>query len=202
MTCDILATKRGPSCTKMSHLPNLKIVHVRFVKKQSFSFAPSGNFKSLSCLPPGLGVGKSSSAHGSTMSSNQPPLMPPKSSVRVYPKSIGVASMLQLGKLIKKTEKPKETMELSDFNLDSMTWSTPIKIDIYVEEHPFAKGAFRAAYKARMSKDKVYVLKKYLLSTYDELEKVAETPEKHARKSVQMHMLANNFAQQLNSVLS
>ena len=78
----------------------------------------------------------------------------------LYPKSIGVASMLQLGKLIKKTEKPKETMELSDFNLDSMTWSTPVKIDIYVEEHPFAKGAFQT--------------------------------------SVQMHMLASNFAQQLN----
>ena len=34
MVCDILATQNGPSCTKLSHLPNFKKLHVRFVVKQ------------------------------------------------------------------------------------------------------------------------------------------------------------------------
>ena len=31
MSCDVLASERGPSCTKITQLPNLKLIHIRFV---------------------------------------------------------------------------------------------------------------------------------------------------------------------------
>ena len=31
MTCEILASERGPSCSKLCQLPNLKLIHIRFV---------------------------------------------------------------------------------------------------------------------------------------------------------------------------
>ena len=31
MSCDVLASERGPSCSKISQLLNLKLIHVRFV---------------------------------------------------------------------------------------------------------------------------------------------------------------------------
>ena len=37
MFCDVLASDRGPSCANMSHLPNLKLIHIRFVKGASSS---------------------------------------------------------------------------------------------------------------------------------------------------------------------
>jgi len=32
MTCEIVVSERGPSCSKMTHLKNLNVVHMRFVK--------------------------------------------------------------------------------------------------------------------------------------------------------------------------
>ena len=31
MSCDVLASERGPSCTKITQLPNLKLIHIRFL---------------------------------------------------------------------------------------------------------------------------------------------------------------------------
>jgi hypothetical protein len=32
MICDVLAGEQGPSCRKVEHIPDLKVIHVRFVK--------------------------------------------------------------------------------------------------------------------------------------------------------------------------
>ena len=32
MVCDVLAGEQGPSCRKVEHIPDLKVIHVRFVK--------------------------------------------------------------------------------------------------------------------------------------------------------------------------
>ena len=32
MVCDVLAGEQGPSCCKVEHIPDLKVIHVRFVK--------------------------------------------------------------------------------------------------------------------------------------------------------------------------
>ena len=35
MSCDILASDQGPSCTSMEHIPDLKVIHVRFINETS-----------------------------------------------------------------------------------------------------------------------------------------------------------------------
>ena len=56
MVCDILASDRGPSCTKISHLPNLKVIHVRFIKggrvdiQKNGSILTSSKFNASSIL--------------------------------------------------------------------------------------------------------------------------------------------------------
>ena len=41
MSCDILAGERGPLCPKTSHMPNFKVIHVRFVKGDGISSSSS-----------------------------------------------------------------------------------------------------------------------------------------------------------------
>ena len=40
LVCDILAGKRGPSCKKITHIPNMKVFYVRFVKPQDIDPYP------------------------------------------------------------------------------------------------------------------------------------------------------------------
>jgi hypothetical protein len=35
MSCDILASDQGPSCTSMEHIPDLKVIHLRFINETS-----------------------------------------------------------------------------------------------------------------------------------------------------------------------
>ena len=65
MVCDILAGEQGPSCTSVDHIPNLRVVHIRFVetgatsqsfietrpskRKRSMETGSSSSTKSLLC---------------------------------------------------------------------------------------------------------------------------------------------------------
>ena len=198
MSCDVLASDRGPSCTKMSHLPNFKLIHIRFLK--SVSPAPTSCFKpSITSLSISSLRRKGSSLSvrphlfaASTLSlSVLPPAIATSTvSVSKQHESLPVSHMLRV--------------RISDFLLSSMEWGNNNTIGLYIDEEPFASGAFRGAYKARISsteKGKTYVIKKYLQGTYDELAKIGESPDMHAKKSVQMHMLAKYFADQLRILL-
>ena len=35
MECDIRVGEQGPSCTSVDHIPDLRVVHIRFVKEQT-----------------------------------------------------------------------------------------------------------------------------------------------------------------------
>ena len=35
LSCDVLAGEQGPSCQSMKHIPDLKVIHVRFIKSSS-----------------------------------------------------------------------------------------------------------------------------------------------------------------------
>ena len=35
LRCDVLAREQGPSCHSMKHIPDLKVIHVRFIKSSS-----------------------------------------------------------------------------------------------------------------------------------------------------------------------
>ena len=57
MSCDILASDQGPSCTSMEHIPDLKVIHVRFVKETSklnlkkIEKSPSHKLINISSVP-------------------------------------------------------------------------------------------------------------------------------------------------------
>ena len=83
-----------------------------------------------------------------------------------------------------------------------MLWSQPKYVNMDIDETPFASGGFRNAHKASVADDgTIYVVKKYTNNTLESLDELKETPEAHARKSVQMHLLAKHFADQLKQSL-
>ena len=204
MSSDILASDRGPSCTKMSHLPNLKLIHIRFLKaavaSSSFKYKDSSQ---NSYFKPSVSVNALELRRKSTPSSALPSYLS-IAKQKDYPKSLPVSQMLRLGKVINMTMKESESVQMSEFLLSSMKWGNPNTVSFYIEEEPLAVGAFRGAYKAKINpteKGKTYIIKKYLPSTYKDLNVIGESPENHAKKSVQMHVLAKNFADQLRMLL-
>ena len=155
MSCDILAGERGPSCSKTSHMPNFKVIHVRFVKEgddissevlQTPEFMTPFHFKS----------------HHSESSPTKPTFS------SVHPKSISISTMLKLGKVISKTERPAEPIEISEFDIGKMQWSVQKAAKFVIEETPFAQGGFRSIFKAT-SEGKDYVVKYFLDDTIEEM---------------------------------
>ena len=64
-----------------------------------------------------------------------------------FPKSLSIAEMLNLGKVVRQ----KTTgAEIFKFNLEDMTWpSVSEKIELVVEQKPFAAEGFQEVYKAK-----------------------------------------------------
>ena len=202
MSCEILASERGPSCTKMSHLKNLNVIHVRFVKsdndQQDDQHMKNRSSNSQVC------VNRSTSGEDSlpTVLKSVPVqkiLLSKRVKLPVAAKSIGVSSMMRLAKPITEFEKLTETLQLSNFHLEKMLWSQPRNVKMEIEKEPFSSGGFRSAFKAKsVPRDgEIYVVKKYSEETTKSLTELKETCEAHARKSVQLHELASDFAEKL-----
>jgi hypothetical protein len=109
--------------------------------------------------------------------------------------------MMRLGQAITATETSQEIVEVSRFNINDMVWSPPVSVHFTIEKEKFAEGGFRAAYKATSKspnfEGKTYIVKRFLPKTVELIGAVNETQEDHARKSIQMQALANNFAKQV-----
>ncbi|KAK3754933.1 hypothetical protein QZH41_019354 [Actinostola sp. cb2023] len=198
MLCDILAGERGPSCKKISQIPDLKVFYVRFIKPES-SNEDTCNEHDVSHQPKKARKASSSSVPSPQKATHSKPL-PKATCSKFYPKSLSLKDMLRLGKVIPK--KTSTIISISKFDFHHMLWSNvPIEAEFMVEEEPFACGGFRQAYKATGITDGFretkWVVKKYLKSALDVIELTKETEESHTRKSVQMHYLARNFASQL-----
>ena len=148
---------------------------------------------------------KSSFSSSSVGSSSSSSLMPIKN-VTQYPKSLSLSSMLKLGAVVKDREKTKMVVKVSEFDIHKMLWAEPKEVKFLMDEVPFAKGGFRSVFHANCN-GKKYVIKKFLPSTMEQANEIneflknKETCETLARKAVQMHILAMNFAQQLKSCL-
>ena len=162
MSIDVLASERGPSCSKISQLPNLKLVHVRFVvdsskcsiSSQSLSRFPSpprsvqfskpisvSRIGVASALTPLISVPSSIISHGVKRKLSPPP-------AKKIPKSLPITAMLKLGKPIDATESINETIEISIFRIDEMVWSAPSCVNFAIEKEEFSRGGFRTAHKA------------------------------------------------------
>lgn len=209
MSCDVLAGERGPSCSKVSQLPNLKLIHIRFVMKNTAAVESCGeNATSAVCYS----VDSSTGIMSSSVRVKPPPVARSMSAIGMkrkldssqptpVPKSIQVTAMMKLGKAISATESSHEILDVSAFHIDGMVWSAPVSAHFTIEKEEFAKGGFRFAFKATSKsphfEGKTYIVKRFLPETIEIINAVNETQEDHARKSVQMHALAKKFAQQV-----
>ena len=124
----------------------------------------------------------------------------PASPGKIIPMSLSVADMIKLGRLQETSQ--TTVVKLYTFEMESLTWSqVPLTIEFKEEKEPFGEGGFRTAYKAKTKhpqfSDRSWVIKRYLSKAIDGIERTGQTLEQHTRKVVQMHLLARNFASQL-----
>ena len=87
-----------------------------------------------------------------------------------------------------------------------MAWSRfPTTVEFAVEEEAFGEGRFQKAFKATSTtpgfRDQKWVVKRYIKSSFDIIKAINQTVEQHTRKVIQIHMLARNFAAQLEQKL-
>eukprot|EP00794_Sanderia_malayensis_P010263 gene10263-11316_t len=167
--CDVLAGEQGPSCKTLAQVPNLKLIHVRFVKSKSIADCSF----SLSSLPQKLPTAnilkkrpeqqarktpETSWEMNSTVTTSG---MPP--SKKVCPVSLSVTAMMKLGKVVHDNNK---TASIWSFNVSSMAWTAPRPIELSVQDTSFARGGFREVFKAKIATagfgDNEWVVKKYL----------------------------------------
>ena len=103
LVCNMLAGDQGPSCSMVEQIPDLKLVHVRFINVPDKEpeedplklddYLPVSNFLVPSRKRPETSVPMSPSR----------PKHAAHSASRTFPKSISVSDMIRLGKVIKKT---------------------------------------------------------------------------------------------------
>ena len=200
LSCDVLAGEQGPSCHSMKHIPDLKVIHVRFIKSSTSSDSRPGDYE-----------------HSCRHQSNSEPVTPPRPSrhnlswaqgalspnaKHVFPKSLSISHMMKLGKVAKPSESVT-VLEVYNFDLENIAWSVlPQKVEFIIEKDVLGSGGFRQAFKAKSSSTNfntsLWVVKKYLPKAAKEItEDIKITLEEHTKKVVQMHALAKNIAEQL-----
>ena len=216
MSCDVLASERGPSCTKITQLPNLKLIHIRFVMNNdgNSSSGISSTFSRSSLPERSSPYLIESHSQASTSMVAQPNIAHSTSAIGLkrtldvafrspspVPKSLEVTSMIKLGKAITATDTLQEVDEVSAFDIKSMIWSPPVSAHFTIEKEMSAQGSFCAAYKATSKSphfdNDTYIVKRLLPGTVELIGEVKEAPEEQACKSVQMQGWANNFAEQV-----
>ena len=185
LECDVLAGERGPSFSNADQIKNWKVIHVRFIEgffSQETEKSEIQRYKSEPC-------------EGSPSKEIQKHCEP--SSV---PKSVSVSVMLKMGKLIV-PENKVVTLKVEEFSIEQgMTWLESIEVAMSVQCKPFAEGAFREAYMAKVFTGLPkgdYVLKKYKKDEAEGIASLFDSIESHTRTSVQLNALAKNFAEKM-----
>ena len=190
MACDIVAGEQGPSCTSLDHIPELRVVHIRFVEAQGVSITEVPR-------PPKRNRVETASAKSLPCNKQSSPS-------KHCPKSLSVLEMLKLGKVIKE-KSSYDSIELFAFDINEMAWCRDSTVQFSIAKEPIGQGgfceAFKATSKAGEFKSRDWVVKKYLQSAEDTIAETNQTVEQHTTKVVQMHMLARNFASKLKQEL-
>ena len=191
MKCDVLAGDQGPSCKEMEQLPNSSLIHVRFVPSETIAeeITPDDmNEKphGKKCVHTTIGQSRSLPS-------------PKKTKIETaFPKSLSVSHILKLGKVAKSTT---TVINLYTFDINQMLWSNvPTPVEFTVSETVLGEGAFRKAYRAtsitKDFKEQTWVVRKYNSEAKELIRDTNQTVEAHTKKAVQVHLLANNFANQ------
>lgn len=198
MICDVLAGEQGPSCKSLDHIPDLRVIHIRFIPglrvEQTTSHTDDRDI--FEYQPP--------RKKKSAPNARSDPIKRVPSPSKVIPKSLSVLDMLKIGKVI--NDKETEVIELFSFNVDKLVWSRlAMSVEFSIEKESFAQGGFREAFKAKSKtsgfEDRIWVVKKYLKTAVDTID-TNQTTEQHTRKVVQMHMLSKNLAAKLKNDLT
>ena len=124
LSCDILAGEQGPSCHSMKHIPDVKVIHLRFIKSSS---SPTWQLENEYA---------SSSSRQQCLSE---PVTPPRPSRKnpekraqsacspnakqLFLKSLSISHMIKLGKLVKPNE-AVSVLEVCSFDLENINLVT------------------------------------------------------------------------------
>ena len=184
-SCDILASDRGPSCTKLEQIEGRKLYFIWVLPPNENAeriFRPQEQPPDRARSAP---VSPSKRASGKIVYPN-----------RVYPKSVSIAHLLRAGKLVKPLKTTALQLEL--FDVEKCKWMKGATLDIMIEDEPFSSGAFRDAFKATCN-DHLHlgdwVFKKYTPTSITTIKEVLKsTVEDHTRKQV-----ARNITQRFSS---
>jgi hypothetical protein len=196
-TCDILASDRGPSCTKIEQIKGKKVYFIRFLQPTDSSHANVGTCVKVghqAKSAPAVSPSKSTHSHEGTV----------RTTPTVYPKSLSISDLMKAGKLVK----PPKTavLRLEFFDVQKCYWSTSsASMTLEIDEKPFASGGFRDAFVAKCNDDSSnfkgdWVVKKYQEQSIKTIEDTLKmSVEAHTRKQVQMHNVARNITQRFSA---
>ena len=197
-SCDILASDRGPSCTKIDQIKGKKVYFIRFLP-------PIEDGRSMNDQLPGGGMNRPrSTPRDHTVkgkaAADRNVSVPP---LTAFPKSVSIGDLLKAGKLVK----PQKTvaLDLELFDLGKSVWLKTYSPQMHIQAEKFASGGFRDAFRAtcaapssRLQGD--WVIKTYQQSARETIRNVLKmTAEDHTRKQVQMHAIARNITQRFSS---
>ena len=200
MYCDILAGEQGPSCSNLKQIPDMKLIHIRFThnndhicEHEEVSLGESSKHVLVSSLP--------SPKRQCNSRPHSLPSPAKKKATPVVPKSLSVTRMLMLGKVV---DKRCTLINLYRFDIDKMLWSMiPKPVEFDISKELLGEGGFRNAYKAQSTSREfsslTWVVKKYKPEAILTINQTGQSVETHSKKVVQMHCLAQNFAQQLKA---
>ena len=224
--CDVLAGQQGPSCVSIGQLPDLKVIHVRFIHDTS-STASLSSFSPMAS-PPGHTApnrltisdqGYGDHVHkkrkieydsdscrpqfrfGDKSVKKAASFISVGDSAQSYPLSLSVSDMMRLGQ-INRSATTTTVVNIYNFDMENVVWSkVPVTVEFMEHKNKFGSGGFRSAFKAT-SKHKDFmgmdwVIKRYLPTAVDCIRSTGQTLSEHTKKIVQMHALARNFSQQL-----
>ena len=195
----ILAGEQGPSCKTVEQIPNIKMIHVRFISRKDVDVIECDGDLSASLMSVGEShcrkrLTSSSSAlvtpkpieHKSAMQTGSNPS-------RFCPRSLSVTHMIKLGKI--KKQEGTTVVDIYEFSMDGHTWSrVPTTVEYLVEKVAVGEGGFRRAYKATTKhprfKHKTWVLKRYHPEAVKNIIDTGVGIDEHTKKAVQMHQLA------------
>ena len=201
MEVDIIAGERVPTCNSLHQIPDLKLIHVRIIPR-----VIEVEKSATSVLDRKWASTSLQNNDAFIKSAGSPTKKPPVKVGETFPKSLSISAMLGLGKVVK-TPSDSVIINVYTFNMETLTWSLiPVRAEFQVAGIHFGEGGFRRAYRATSCtaefKGAQWVVKKYLPSTLECVEKTNQSLEDYTKKTVQTHLLAKSFAQQLQAKFS
>ena len=135
-SCDILASDRGPSCTKLEQIKGKKVYFICFLQPKSGIVPKAGQ----SLFEERFGRYAPSPVKKSEN------LLALQSTV--FPKSVSVTDLLKAGKLVKPPATNMTALDLENFDVTEMKWVRSGSLKLEIEETGFSHGAFRDAFRA------------------------------------------------------